>query len=93
MADEGHLDAVTLIKLFFKGKDHQHSVHITLDLVNAMFLPRPELRADEKDHRNAQAVEFAGEAKVDIGKVDEHGGIRQLRLSELRLRLSLRYSP
>ncbi len=40
-----------------------------------MFLPRPELRADEEDDRDVQAVEFSGKGEIHVGEVDEHGGV------------------
>ena len=46
-----------------------------------MFLPCPELGADEEDHRDVQAVKLAGKAEVDIGKVDQNRSVGKSRLS------------
>jgi hypothetical protein len=54
-----------------------------------VLLPGPELRADEVDDGNAEAVEFAGEAEVDLGEVDEDGdGGGRARMARLSLRNS-----
>src|SRR5271170_8067806 len=75
MADEGRGDAVSLIKRLLEGEDDQHSVDITLYLADPMLLPCPELGADEKDYGDAQAMKLAGEAEIDVGEIDEDGGV------------------
>ena len=73
MADKIGLDAALAIILLFKRKDDQHALDIALNLLDAVRLPGPELRADEVDHRNAEAIEHLGEAEMNFRKVDEHG--------------------
>ena len=46
-----------------------------LDQADAVFLPCPELGADEEDDGNAEIVELLGELEVNIGEVDEDGNI------------------
>ena len=76
MADELRRNAALAIKLFFEGKDHQHLANIFPHALNAALLPRPQLRADVVDHRHAALVQFAGQAQVKVGEVDEHGRVR-----------------
>ena len=73
MADELGLDALLAIERLLEGKDHQHPVDVLLDELDAVLLPGPQLRADEVDDGNAEAVELFGQAEVDFGEVDEHG--------------------
>ena len=76
MADKFRRNAALAIKLFFEGKDHQHLANIFPHALNAALLPRPQLRADVVDHRHAALVQFAGQAQVKVGEVDEHSGVR-----------------
>ena len=73
MADKLGVDAALAVKRLLKGKDDQHAVDVPLHQLDAVFLPGPELRADEVDDGNAEAVELLGEPEMDVGKVDEHG--------------------
>ncbi len=43
--------------------------------LDAVLLPGPELRADEEEDRDAEAVQFFGELEVDVGEVDEDGDV------------------
>jgi hypothetical protein len=73
MADEFGIDAAGAVIRLLEGKDDQHAADVFADELDAVLLPGPELRADEVDDGNAEAVEFAGEAEVDFGEVDEDG--------------------
>ena len=75
VADELGLDAVLAVELLFEWEDHEHLVDVFLDELDAVLFPGPELRADEEDDRNAEAMELFGELEVDVGKVDEDGYI------------------
>ena len=89
MADEFGFDAALAIELLFEGEDDEHAVDVALDELDAVLLPGPELRADEEDDGNAEAVEFLGELEVDVGEVDEDGdGGRRSRMACLSLRNS-----
>jgi hypothetical protein len=73
MADELGIDAAGAVIRLLEGKDDEHAADVFADEADAVLLPGPELRADEVDDGNAEAVEFAGEAEVDLGKIDEDG--------------------
>ncbi len=68
-------DATIAVELLFEREDDEHLVDVFPDEADAVFLPGPELRADEKDHGNAEAVELLGELEVNIREVDEDGNI------------------
>src|ERR1700731_679457 len=76
MANVADLDAVAAVKLLLKRKDHDHLADIFLDLLHAAGAPGPYLRADKIKHRNAQPVQFAGQAQVEVGEVNQDGGVR-----------------
>src|SRR5579862_6073334 len=78
MAHEGSFDSVLAVKGFFEGEDDKHAVNVTPHATNAVFLPRPELRADEVDDRNAEPAECASQGKIHIGEVNEDGGVGPL---------------
>ncbi len=73
MADEFRLDAALAVELLFEGEDDQHAVDVFLHELDAVLFPGPELRADEEEDGDAEAVEFLGELEVDVGEVDEDG--------------------
>ena len=75
MADEFGIDAAGAVEGLLEGKDDEHAADEFPDEVDAVLLPGPELRADEVDDGNAEAVEFPGEAEVDVGEVDEDGEV------------------
>src|SRR5437868_12921369 len=72
MPDKLCWNATFAVKLLLERKDHQHFVDILAYQFDARRPPRPQLRADVVDHWNATLVEFLGETKVEVGKVDEH---------------------
>ncbi len=73
MADEFGFHAALAIERLLEGEDHEHAVDVALDELDAVFLPGPELRADEEEDRDAEAMELFGELEVDVGEVDEDG--------------------
>ena len=73
MADELGFDVASAVEGLLEGEDDEHLRDALLDPAEAGMLPRPELRGDEPDDRDARAVEVFGEAEVDVGKVDEDG--------------------
>src|ERR1017187_10316635 len=75
MADEFCLNSVISVERLFEGEDHQHPANVVLDKLDAVLLPRPQLRAYEEDNWNAQAMEFLCEPEVDFRKIDEHGNV------------------
>ena len=73
MADELGVDAALAVEGLLEGKDDQHLRDTLLDPAEAASLPGPELRRDQPDDGDARALEVAGEAEVDVRKVDEDG--------------------
>ena len=80
MADELRRNAALAIKLLFEGKDHQHLANVLAHALDAALLPRPQLRADVVDDGHAALVQLARQAQVEVGEVDEHGGVRTASL-------------
>src|SRR5437868_8154064 len=76
MADITHLHPMPAVKLLLKGKDHDHLADIFFDLLYASGAPGPYLRADEIEDRNAQAMQFARQAQVEVREIDHDGGVR-----------------
>src|SRR2546430_11028040 len=76
MADITRLQPMPAIKLLLKRKDHDHLADIFFDLLYASGAPGPYLRADEVESGNAQAMQFARQAQVEIGEVDEYSRVR-----------------
>ncbi len=75
MAYELCVDVAGAVEGFFEGEDDHHAVDALLDPAEAAALPGPELGADEVDDGDVQFFEFAGEAEVDVGEVDEDGDV------------------
>ena len=69
------IDSSDTIELFFEGKDDHHAVDALLHPAQAAAFPCPELRADEVDDGDVEFFQLAGEAEVDVGKVDEDGDV------------------
>ena len=89
MAHKLRLHAAGAIERLLEGEDDQHFADVFPHQLDAVLLPGPQLRAHEKDHGNAQAMELLGQPEVNFGKVDEHGHAgppilnRLLELAEL----------
>ncbi len=69
------VDVAVAVEGLFEGEDDHHAVDALLHPAQAAALPGPELRADEVDDRDAEALQLAGEAEVDVGEVDEDGDV------------------
>jgi len=78
VADEGRVDVAVAVELFLKRKDDHHAADALLDPAEAATLPGPKLGADEVDDGDVELFQFAGEAEVDVGKVDEDGDVRAM---------------
>src|SRR5438093_712257 len=74
MPDELHRHTGLSIDRFLEGKDHQHLVDETANLIQPAFAPGPHLRAHVVDDGRPGVFDAPGEAQVEIGKVDEHSG-------------------
>src|ERR1039457_93785 len=79
MAYELRCNPALAVERLFEGEDYQHLVHVLLHQLDALLLPRPQLGADKKDHRDAKPVELRGKPKVDIWEVDEDRDVWLLR--------------
>ena len=55
MTDELCRDSALAIKRFFERKDHKHAADIFAHELDAVLLPRPELRADKINDRHAES--------------------------------------
>ena len=75
MPDELGFDAALAIELLLEGEDHQHLADVLPHQLDARLPPRPQLRADVVDHRDAALVQLARQAKIEVGEVDQHGGV------------------
>src|SRR5579875_725016 len=75
MAHELGCDLAVLVKRGLEGKDDHHARDALLHPAKPLWLPRPELRADEVDDRNVERAKLVGEAEVDVREVDEDGGV------------------
>ncbi len=78
VADELCVDAAGAVETLFEWEDDHHAVDALLDPAETAALPGPELGADEIDHWDVQFFKFAGQAEVDVGEVDEDGGVGAL---------------
>src|SRR5258707_13157868 len=76
MSNVADLDAVPAVKLLLKGKDHDHLANVFLDLLYAAGTPGPDLRADEIEHGNAQAMQLSRQSQVEVREVDQDGCVR-----------------
>ena len=73
VADEFGVDVAGAVEGGFEGEDDEHAVDEALHPAQAAALPGPELRADEPEDGDAEALAVHGEAEVDVGEVDEDG--------------------
>ena len=73
MADVDHVHAVAAVEVHLEGEEHQHAVHQAGDGLHPALAPGPHLRADVVDDLQAPLLELAGEAEVEVGKIDQHG--------------------
>ena len=56
MADEFGVDVAGAVEGCFEGEDDEHAIDTLLYPAQAAALPGPELRADEVEDRDAEAV-------------------------------------
>lgn len=64
------------IETLLKREDDHHAVDSLLYPAQAAALPRPELRADKVNDRDTYFFQFASEAEIDVGEVNEDGDVR-----------------
>src|SRR6267142_1647976 len=75
MADEGRVHAAVAIELFFEGKDDERFVDVVADQADSALSPRPELRCDVVDRRDAASLHLSGHAPVECWRVDDDGEV------------------
>jgi uncharacterized protein YdeI (YjbR/CyaY-like superfamily) len=68
--------ATSAVEAFFEWEDDHHAADALLHPAEPLALPCPELRADEVDDWDVKLPEFAGEAEVYVGEVNEDGDVR-----------------
>src|ERR1044071_10316796 len=76
MADIADFDAVARIEFLLERDDHDHLANIFFDLLYAAGAPGPYLRADKIEDGNAQAMQLARQAQVEVREVDQDGSVR-----------------
>ena len=65
------LDAMLLVKWFFKRKDGDDHGDVFLNEMDPSFSPRPYLRRDKIDDRYAEMVGHAGDPEIESGEIDK----------------------
>src|SRR4029077_7794580 len=73
MTDEGRINPAIAVKLLFKGKDHKRLRDIFPQQANSPLAPRPELRRNIIDNRNAALMHSPCNTPVERGRVDYDG--------------------
>ena len=71
MAHIIHLHAPLGVEVLLKRKDHQHAVNGLLHLFHPTAAPSPHLRADQVEHGNAERLQFYGQPKIEVRKVQQ----------------------
>ena len=66
------------IDRLLERKDHEHAIRDRADRLQPSRAPRPDLRADVVDDRDAEALDRRRQAEIEIGKVDEDQRVRPL---------------
>src|SRR4051812_32168486 len=74
MARESGVNVAVAVEGLLEREDDHHAIDTLLDPAQATTFPGPELRADEVNDWDLEGFEFAGEAEIDVGEVDEDGG-------------------
>ena len=74
MADKISIDTALAVKIFLKRKYDHHLPDILAHKIDAAGTPRPKLGADKINHWNPHAVQVSSQAKIKVGKIDQHRG-------------------
>src|SRR5580698_1950729 len=75
MSDESRVYTAIAIKLFLEGKDDQSFVDVIANQADASLAPRPELRCDVIDRRNAAPFHLSRDTPVECRGVDHDGEV------------------
>src|ERR1039457_1341825 len=78
MADKRRVESSIAIELFFEGKDHQRLVDVLAQQLDASLPPRPELRADVVNDRNATLMHLPRHPPIEGRRIDDDGEYRTL---------------
>src|SRR5579862_7349808 len=76
MSDEGRVHPAIAIELLLEGKNHQSLVDVVTDQPHATLPPRPELRGDIVDRRDAAPLHLPRDAPVERRGIDDDSQIR-----------------
>src|SRR6185369_6507221 len=79
VADEFRSDAASAVPVVLERQTAQHAVNKAAHFPNAPRSPRPELRREIIEDRNAEPLSFAGDPPVETGKIDENDGVGPFR--------------
>src|ERR1043166_2122954 len=82
MADE--LDRYTglAIDILFERKNHEDAIRNLPDCLDPFRTPRPYLRTDVVDNRNAERLHAARKAEIEIREIDDDQAVRTFRPRE-----------
>jgi len=86
VTDECRVDVALAVEGFFEGKDDEHLRDPASYPAQAALLPRPQLRADQPENRNAEGVAVFCQAEIYVGEIDQDGELR-FALSEAGFQL------
>ena len=79
MANELDRHAGIAVEGFFEWKNHQNAIGDALHGPHPVPAPRPELRADVINDRDAEILHRRGQAEIEIREVDDDERLRLLR--------------
>src|SRR5919204_6187238 len=81
MPDELHWHAGVPINLFLERKDDEHAIGEGANRVDAPRPPRPDLRADVVNHRDAKPPDLLREPEIEVRKIDDDERVGPLGFS------------
>src|SRR6185503_16656735 len=70
------------IHILFERKDHEHPIRDLPDRRETPGPPRPDLRADVIDDRNAETLDAPREPEIEVREIDDDERIRPLSAGE-----------
>src|SRR5258706_4935028 len=76
MANESCVHSTVAVELFFNRKNPQRFVDVLAQQSHSPLPPRPKLRRDIVDHRNASLLHLPSYAPVEGWRVDDDGEVR-----------------
>ena len=73
------LEAVLSYWSVLEGEDHEHTIDLRLHRLHPSGTPRPQLRADVVDDRDAEPAHRGHEPEIEVGKIDRDEDVRSPR--------------